>query len=151
MEFIDMNSILRSLLLISSVVFCNTLFAEGSGEWLSVESVEGTETISLAQAKVMHTEGVKFIDVRSPRQFNKRRISGAIHLYIKDGFNEVNLLKHVKKDEPFIVYCNGAHCSLSSKAAKKAVAWGFTKIKYYRDGFRAWRKDGNPLEYGKKK
>lgn len=146
-----MKSILRNLLLISSVIFCNTLFAEGSGEWLSVETVEGTETVSLAQAKVMHAEGVKFFDVRSARQYNKRHIPNAIHLYIKDGFSEVNLLKYVKKDEPFIVYCNGAHCSLSSKAAKKAVAWGFMKTKYYRDGFRAWRKDGNPLEYGNKK
>jgi len=146
-----MNTILRNVLLLTSLIFCSTVFAEGSSEWRAVEMVEGTETISLAQAKVMHAEGVKFFDVRSSRQFNKRHIPGAIHLYVKDSFTEENLLKHVKKDEPFIVYCNGAHCSLSSKAAKKAVAWGFTKIKYYRDGFRAWRKDGNPLEYGDKK
>lgn len=149
--FSDMNSIFRNLLLISSVFFCGSLIAEGSGEWRAVKTVDGTETISLAQAKVMHAEGVKFIDVRSTRQFKKRHIPNAIHLYIKEGFNEENLLKHVKKDEPFIVYCNGAHCSLSSKAARKAVKWGFTKIKYYRAGFRAWRKDGNPMEYGVKK
>ncbi len=98
----------------------------------------------------MHAKGIKFVDVRSPRQYKKQHIQGAIHLYIKDGFNEVNLLKHVKKDEPFIVYCNGSNCSLSSKAARKAVAWGYTKIKYYRDGIRAWRLDGNPLEYSAK-
>ncbi|MEE9339809.1 MAG: rhodanese-like domain-containing protein [Methylococcaceae bacterium] len=145
-----MNSILRNLLLVSSVFFCSPLFAEGSGEWEAVEAVDGAETISLAQAKVLHAEGVKFIDVRSSRQFNKRHIPGASHLYIKDSFTEVNLLELVKKDEPLIVYCNGARCSLSSKAATKAVAWGFTKVKYYREGFRAWRKDGNPLEYGAK-
>lgn len=146
-----MSTILRNLLLICGLLFCNNIFAEGSTKWKSPETVDGTEAISLAQAKVMHAEGVKFIDVRSPRQFNKRHIPGAIHIYIKDGFNEEMLLKYVKKDEPFIVYCNGAHCSLSSKAAKKAVTWGFTKIKYFRDGFRAWRKDGNLLEYGAKK
>ena len=149
-----MNTIIRNALLISTFIFFNNAFAEEKGKWVAPETVEGTETISLEQAKVMHAEGVKFVDVRSPRQYNKRHIPDAIHLYIKEGlkegFNEVNLLKHIKKDEPFIVYCNGAHCGLSSKAAKKAVAWEFTKIKYFRDGFRAWRKDGNPLEHGAK-
>ena len=143
-----MNTALRNLLLISAFIFVNNAFAEGKEKWKSPETVEGTEAISLEQAKVMHAEGVTFVDVRSSRQYNKRHIPGAIHLYIKDEFTEVNLLMHVKKNESFVVYCNGAHCSLSSKAARKAVAWGFTKIKYYRDGFRAWRKDGNPLEYG---
>ncbi len=143
-----MNLILRNILLISSLFFYNYLFAEESGQWLSPETVEGTETVDLQQAKIMHANGVKFIDVRSSRQYIKRHIPGAIQLYINDGFDEKNLLKHVKYDEPFVVYCNGAHCSLSYKAATKAVSWGFTQIKYYRDGFRAWRKDGNPLEYG---
>ncbi|MEE9327218.1 MAG: rhodanese-like domain-containing protein [Cocleimonas sp.] len=145
-----MNIILRNLLLISGLIFANNVFAEEKEKWESPETVDGTELISLEQAKVMHAKGVKFVDVRSSRQYNKRHIPGAIHLYIKDEFKEENLLKHLKKDEPFIVYCNGSHCSLSSKAARKAVAWGFTKIKYYRDGFRAWRKDGNLLEYGDK-
>lgn len=143
-----MKSILRHLLLIIGLFFCNYLFADDSGKWLSPETVDGTETVSLEQAKIMHANGVKFIDVRNLRQYKKRHIPGAIHLHIKDNFNEVNLLKHVKKNEPFIIYCNGAHCSLSYNAAKKAVVWGFTQIKYYRDGFRVWRKDGNPLEYG---
>lgn len=143
-----MRSILQSFLLIYGLVFSGLLLAEGSTKWKSPETVDGTETISLEQAKAMHARGVKFIDVRSPRQYKKRHIPRAIHLYIDDGFNEQNLLKHGNKNDPFIIYCNGAHCSLSYKAAEKAVAWGFTQIKYYRDGFRAWRKDGNPLEYG---
>lgn len=122
--------------------------AEDSTRWQSPLTVEGTEAISLEQARNLHQKSVLFVDVRSPRQYNKRHISGAISLYVKDSFTEVNLLKYVGKDEPFVLYCNGAHCSLSYKAAEKAVAWGFSQIKYYRDGFRAWRKDGNPLEYG---
>jgi rhodanese-related sulfurtransferase len=143
-----MKFMLKSLLLIISFLFCHQLLAEESGKYQSPESVEGTETISLEQAKKMHAEGVIFIDVRSPRQYKKRHIAGAVHLYIKDNFSEQNLLKLGQKDTPYILYCNGVHCSLSYKAAEKAVAWGFTNIKYYRDGFRAWRLDGNPIEYG---
>ncbi len=136
---------LRFLVVFTAFFISNPLLAGG---YQSPEFVAGTETISLQQAKKMHAEGVTFIDVRSPRQYNKRHIPGAVHLYVKDMFTEQNLLKLGDKDTPLVLYCNGAHCSLSYKAAEKAVAWGFTNIKYYRDGFRAWRKDGNPLEYG---
>lgn len=142
-----MNRIIFSLLVFFNLSFSPHIWA-ASGKYQSPLTVEGTETINLQQAKQMHAEGVIFIDVRSPRQYKKRHIPKAVHLYIKDGFTEENLLKLGDRDTPMIVYCNGAHCSLSYKAAEKAVAWGFTNIKYYRDGFRAWRKDGNPLEYG---
>ena len=139
---------LRHIIIFAGLFFLASANAAESGKWQSPETVDGTETVSLEQAKAMHAKGVKFIDVRSSRQYEKRHIQSAIHLYIDDGFTEQNLLKHVAKDEPFIIYCNGAHCSLSYKAATKAVGWGFTGIKYYRDGFRAWRLDGNSLEYG---
>lgn len=141
---------LRSFIIFTGLLFLTSANAAESGKWQSPESVDGTETVSLEQAKTLHANGVKFVDVRSIRQYKKRHIQRAIHLYIDDAFTEQNLLKHVKKDEPFIIYCNGAHCSLSYKASEKAVAWGFTGIKYFRDGFRAWRLDGNPLEYGVK-
>ncbi len=135
------------LAVLFNLLFCQQLWAESS-KYQSPLTVDGTETISLEQAKNMHADGVIFIDVRSPRQYKKRHIPGAAHLYIKESFTEENLLKLGDKNTPMVLYCNGAHCSLSYKAAEKAVAWGFTHIKYYRDGFRAWRKDGNPLEYG---
>ncbi len=140
-------NVFRYFLIISGFFIFTSSYAE-STKWKSPETVDGTETVTLEQAKTMHINGVKFVDVRSPRQFKKRHIKGAIHLYINDAFTEQNLLKYVKKDEPFIIYCNGAHCSLSYKAATKAVDWGFTGIKYFRDGFRSWRLDGNALEYG---
>lgn len=139
---------LRNIFIFSSLIFFSSVNAAESAKWQSPEFVEGTESINLQQAKKMHADGLIFIDVRSARQYNKRHIPGAIHLYVNDGFTEQNLLKHMQKDTPFAVYCNGAHCSLSYKAATKAVDWGFTQIKYFRDGARAWRLDGNPLEYG---
>ncbi len=118
-------------------------------KWVSPKLVEGAKTINLQQAKKAHAGGIKFIDVRSDRQYGKRHIPSALHLSIKTDFTQVNLLKHFKKDTPFVIYCNSVHCSLSYKATEKAVGWGFTQVQYYRDGLRAWRLDGNPLEYGK--
>ncbi len=142
-----MEKKLSYLILIIGLLHGSSVWAEGS-RWQSPEMVEGTVTVSLEQAKVLHANGIKFVDVRSLRQYKKRHIQSAVHLYINDALTKKNLLNYIKKDEPFVIYCNGAHCSLSYKAAEKAVAWGFTGIKYFRDGFRSWRLDGNPLEYG---
>jgi rhodanese-related sulfurtransferase len=51
-----------------------------------------------------------------------------------------------KKDEPIVIYCNGASCMRSSKATAKAVSWGYTKVYYYRDGFPAWKAASLPVE-----
>lgn len=123
--------------------------ATENDKWVSPKCIKNAETVNLQQAKALHKNGVKFVDVRSNRQYEKRHIPAALHLSIKTEFTEANLLTHFQKDTPFVIYCNSVHCSLSSKATKKAVSWGFTNVKYYRDGFRAWRLDGNKLEYGK--
>jgi rhodanese-related sulfurtransferase len=118
-------------------------------KWQSPETVDGAITTSLQQARELHAKGTRFIDVRSQRQYRKRHIPGAINLYIKGAFTEGNLLKLLgNHQQPFVVYCNGIHCSLSSKAATRAVEWGFRNVHYFREGARGWRLDGNPLEQG---
>ncbi len=139
---------LQQLILLTGLLFFTSFVFAESAKWQSPKFVEGTESINSQQAKKMHAEGVAFIDVRSARQYNKRHIPGAINLFVKTDFTEQNLLKYFQKDTAFAVYCNGTHCSLSYKAATKAVGWGFTEVKYFREGARGWRLDGNPLEYG---
>jgi len=141
---------LRNIIISSGLLFLTTFNVAASEKWQSPEFVEGTERVNLEQAKKLHARDVLFIDVRSARQYAKRHIPGAINMFVNDGLTEQNLLKHVKKGTPFVVYCNGAHCSLSYKAATSAVSWGFTGVKYFRGGARAWRLGGNPLEYGAK-
>jgi rhodanese-related sulfurtransferase len=128
--------------------FSISLWAD-SDNYQSPLQVPGTVAVSLEQAKLLHAKGMLFVDVRSPRQYAKRHIPGAINLYIKQDFTEPNLLRHLgRKDRPFLVYCNGVHCSLSSKAARQGVTMGFSAIHYFRGGARAWRLDGNQLESG---
>jgi rhodanese-related sulfurtransferase len=115
-------------------------------DWRSPETVPGTILINTTEAEQHFNSGAKFIDVRSLRQFNKRHIPGAYHLDLKSDFTVANLQKIIRKNEPAIIYCNGPHCSRSYRAATMAVEWGFSHIFYYREGFRTWRKSGNPIE-----
>ena len=144
-----MKRLIKYALLLIVVAMVPVLGWAESEKWQSPETVAGTVKVDIADAKRLHAQGVLFVDVRSVRQFNKRHIPGAINLYVKDSFTEQSLLEHLtSKQDPFVIYCNGAHCSLSYKAATKAVNWGFTGVHYFRDGARGWRLDGNPLEYG---
>ena len=138
----------RVIAMIGGLVLALPLLAGEPGKWQSPESEPGSETVSLQQVKQMHADGVLIVDVRSPRQYRKRHIPGAINLYLRDRFSEQNLLEHIDRDAPFVIYCNGVSCSLSYRSVEKAVAWGFTGVKYFREGILAWRRDGNPVESG---
>ena len=113
---------------------------------VSVMSVDGATTVTTEEAKKHFDNGVLFIDVRSDKAWNAGRISDAVLLDIKSKFTEANMLAEIKKSDPVVIYCNGETCLRSSKGAKKAVAWGFTQVYYYRDGYGAWKKSGFPIE-----
>lgn len=108
--------------------------------------VDGAETIDTAAARALFDQEAAFIDVRKDSDWDAGRVPGAVHLDIKSAFSEDSMAAEVKKDETVVIYCNGASCMRSSDASKMAVNWGFSNVKYYRDGFPAWRAAGHPVE-----
>jgi len=135
------------VVLLVGALYLNIANAQESGKWESPKSVEGAQTVTLEQAKQLYADGIVFIDVRSSRQYGNRHIMRAVNLPLKTEFTQQNLLMHVQKDEPLVLYCNGINCGLSYRAAKKAVEWGFTRVKYFREGIREWGLDDNPMAY----
>ncbi len=112
----------------------------------SPETIPGATTVDTAKAKVLFDKGVTFVDVRKNSDWEAGRVPGAKHIELKKKLSEASLSAVVKKDQEVVLYCNGASCMRSSKASKKAVSWGFTKVYYYRGGFPAWKAAGNPVE-----
>ena len=112
----------------------------------SPEKINGATTVSTAEAKALFEKGVTFIDVRKNSDWEAGRIPGAKHLELKKVLSEESLAKVAGKDKQIVIYCNGPKCMRSSKACAKAVAWGFSKIYYFRDGFPAWQSQGYPVE-----
>jgi rhodanese-related sulfurtransferase len=109
-------------------------------------TIDGAETIDTDTARSLFDQEVAFVDVRKGSDWDAGRVPGAIHLDIKSAYSEDSLVSEVKKDEMVVIYCNGASCMRSSDASKMAVNWGFSNVKYYRDGFPAWKAAGNPVE-----
>ncbi len=108
--------------------------------------VAGATTVDAAAAKALFDSGALFVDPRRESEFEAGRIPDAVSLELKKKFNEESLAAELKKDEPVVFYCNGSKCLRSSKAAAKAVGWGYSKVYYFRGGFPAWKAAGYPVE-----
>ncbi len=109
-------------------------------------AVDGAVTVSTKRAKSLMNQGATFIDVRRATDYQKSHIQWAVHLDLQLDFTEEALLAVVHKNQPVVIYCNGDMCQRSALASKKAVAWGWRKVYYYRGGFPDWKAAGLPVE-----
>lgn len=135
-------------LMIALTIAAAVGFATGSyaAEKVSPTTVAGAKTVNAAEAKALFDKGVIFLDVRKDKDWAAGRVPDAIHIELKKKLNEASMSGAIKKDQEVVIYCNGPKCMRSSKASKKAVAWGFKKVYYFRDGFPAWKSAGYPIE-----
>jgi len=117
-----------------------------AGKTEGPKTVPGATTIDVAEARKLFEAEIPFIDVRKDKDWDAGRVPGAYHLDVKKALTRESLGEIVKPDETVVFYCNGPKCHRSSKAAAMAVSWGYTKVKYFRDGFPAWKGAGNPVE-----
>jgi rhodanese-related sulfurtransferase len=111
----------------------------------SPASVPGAQTVTTAEAYRLHQAGVAFVDVRNPRLYARRHIPGAHHLDLYTDFSKATLAAVVAPDQPVVLYCSGIKCARSSTAAEFAVDWGYTGVKYFREGIVGWRDAGHPM------
>ncbi len=132
--------------ILTSLFLLLASLAMAASDYVSPEAVPGATTVDTAKAKVLFDTGVVFIDVRTDADWEAGRIPGAIHLELKHVYSAESLGTAVVKDQAVVMYCNGIQCPRSSEAATKAVAWGFTKVYYYRLGFPDWQAAGYLVE-----
>lgn len=113
---------------------------------VSPATIDGATTIDAATAKQFFDRGVIFVDVRKNSDWEAGRVPGAVHLELNNVLSDGELAKVAPKDGDLVFYCNGEKCMRSSRASAMAVAWGFSKVYYFRDGFPAWQASGYPVE-----
>jgi rhodanese-related sulfurtransferase len=117
----------------------------GEEEEVSPTEIAGATTIDATGAKAMFDRGVPFIDVRADGDRSMGHIPGDVHLNLDDAFGEESLGVVGSKDQPMAIYCMGPRCLRSSEACAQAVSWGFTEVRYFREGFPAWKAAGFPI------
>jgi rhodanese-related sulfurtransferase len=112
----------------------------------SVTRVAGASTVDAVAAKALFDQEAAFVDLRKDNAWEAGRIPGAIHLDFRNAFSREALEAKVDRDEPVVFYCSGVHCPRSSKAAGKALEWGYQRVYYFREGFPGWQNAGYPIE-----
>ena len=120
--------------------------SEQSESKVSPLIIAGAKTIDAMEAKKLHSQGKRFIDVRGIDSWKNGHIPGAVNIPLKDTFSEATLARVVSKQEPFVVYCMGPRCLLSSKACQQSVEWGYEQVHYFRAGFPSWKASEYPVE-----
>ncbi len=138
-----MNNLRKTL---STVLLSVTATVSFAGSVEGPLTVDGATTVDASEATKLFENEVAFIDVRKDKDWEAGRVPEAYHLDVKTKLTEESLSDVVKKDETVVFYCNGIKCLRSAVATEKAVSWGYTDVKYFRTGFPAWKKAGNPVE-----
>jgi len=109
---------------------------------LSASTMGQVKTVTPQQMN-MDAKKVKasFLDVRTPQEWNKGHIQGAIHL---DLFNDnfESELKKLDKNKVYYVYC--AIGGRSAEAGEMMIKMGFKNVYNMKGGFNAWTKAGLP-------
>jgi 3-mercaptopyruvate sulfurtransferase SseA len=58
-------------------------------------------------------------------------------------------LAGIAKDREIVVYCSQASCDLALEVAEKLQALGYTQVRAFMGGFRAWDEAGYPADTSK--
>jgi rhodanese-related sulfurtransferase/ABC-type phosphate/phosphonate transport system substrate-binding protein len=116
----------------------------------------GVTRVSAAEVKELIAKGAVMVDVRSEKEYKEGHIAGAILVpYGEKSLKDIAFdpavdsfagVDKLDKTKPVIFACNGAECWKSYKAAKSAVARGFTKVHWFRGGLPEWKIEGMPVE-----
>ncbi len=137
---------MKKLAVFVAFVFAVFAFVPAQAAKVSPTEIQGAQTIDAAKAKELFDRGVTFVDVRKDSDFESGRVPGAVHIELKKKLSADSLGAAVKKDQEVVIYCNGPKCMRSSKACAKAVAWGYSKVYYFRTGMPSWKEAGYPVE-----
>ena len=111
------------------------------------ESLDGAIRVNAEKAAelIVTTSNLLIIDSRKEIEYSKGHIQGSVSLLNTEMTLE-KLSKHASdKATPLLFYCNGERCLRSSRAATKALEWGYKKIYWFRGGWNEWVEKGMPI------
>jgi rhodanese-related sulfurtransferase len=112
----------------------------------SIESIQGVTTVSAEQALALHQDGALFIDVRNYTEWMWGHIEGALHLDLRENFNEGYMSGKLDAHKTLVLYCESPLCFRSAVASFLISMWGFENVYYFRDGYFSWLARDYPSE-----
>lgn len=91
----------------------------------------------------MKEPGAQVVDVRTPEEFAKGHIAGAVNIdWLESGF--LDRAKTLDTSKPVLLYCAAGGRSEDARVAMKDA--GFTQVVDLKDGFNGWKRQALPVE-----
>lgn len=116
----------------------------------------GVKRVNAAEVQKLIAQQALMVDVRSEKEYNEGHIPGAILVpYGEKSLKDIAFdptvdtfagVDKLDKNKPVIFACNGAECWKSYKAAKAALARGFTTVYWFRGGLPEWKAENLPVQ-----
>ena len=151
-----MKKILVASLLLAGISFAAKIETPNKIDTLN----DSVVLVTVSEAKSLYDSGAQFIDARPTIDFSKERIKGAVSAGYKgkggkknrkvgfdsskDKFKTQNIT--TDKSKTIIAYCASQFCWKSYKAVSVLTKDGYTDVKWMRNGIKAWKAAGNPVE-----
>ncbi len=109
--------------------------------FLSVTSAQSARLDASAFQKDMGREGAQLVDVRTPEEFSKGHIEGAVNIdWLADGF--MNEALKLDKTKQVLLYCAGG--GRSEEALNAMTKAGYAQAHDLLGGYNGWKKLGLP-------
>jgi len=110
--------------------------------------LDDREISNVALAKKLYdSQEFVFVDARSRDDYDEGHISGAVSLPVGQFDEKIEaFLEQHPSENAIITYCSGRTCEDSHKLAQLLLAFGYTEINVFIDGFPGWEAEGYPIE-----
>lgn len=121
-----------------SVMYSSVLYAEEKP--YAPESIQDVTVVSAEEAidMILNNPDLVVIDSRKKTEYLKGHIEGAINI-LNTSLTREDLERVSPGDSKDILfYCNGTRCLRSSDSINKAKGWGYTRLIWFRGGWKEW-------------
>jgi rhodanese-related sulfurtransferase len=107
-----MQSVVIAIALVALAVAGSYLVVRGRGE------------VAVAEARRLVEQGERLVDVRTPEEFARRHIPGAVNIPLQDLDRRMGELE--PKDRPIVLYCRSG--SRSARAQRMLKQAGYASV-----------------------
>lgn len=144
-NLLSTQQFLRIAFVSLSVLFSSALLAEQKP--YAPESIKNVRVVSAEEVVelILATPDLVIIDSRKKTEYQKGHIEGAINiLNTRLKLEDIERVSPDKSTE-ILFYCNGTRCLRSSDSIKKAKNWGYSKLIWFRGGWKEWTEKRLPV------
>ncbi|MEM6317052.1 MAG: rhodanese-like domain-containing protein [Bacteroidota bacterium] len=122
--------------LVLIIAFWGFVGCSGSNNAATADG-DGKVSIATFETKMAEIDQPQLIDVRTPAEFSRGTLNGAVNMDFKSA-NLENQLNTLDKSKPVFIFCQAG--GRSGKCYKKMKDMGFSEVYDMEGGYGAWSK-----------